>query len=592
MTEKSWQIAEQVPDDFVGQFPEHSDLICRLLYNRGLKTQEQIDEFFDADYSAHLSDPYLFNDMDKAIRRILQAVGTKERIVIYGDYDADGVCSSIVLYSALLALGVKAEVYIPDRFEEGYGLNKKALSEITRDGKGGLIISVDCGITNVEEVEYAKERKMDVIIIDHHIAPPNPPKAYAIVNPKVEGEEYPFKFFCAAGVVFKVIFALLKSDYAKKMGIKEGSEKWLLDVVAIASVADMVPLIGENRTLVKYGLIVINKTQRTGLKALLNLRPARSFSGSPMDGEITSETIAFMIAPRINATSRMAHATVSFELLISADEDEADRLARQVEGLNNDRRKIVDQILKDAAAEIENDNKTRNGLPSIIFIGRDEWPVGVAGLVSNRLTERYGRPSFVYGRSNNHIKGSCRGIGGFNVVVAMRHCQEKENDLFLDFGGHSAAGGFAIARDKIDRFREYLIEFGDKILADNALNPILAIEAEILPDDINWSLFDYLLRFEPYGEGNKKPIFIMKDMIIASFKAVGKKEDHLKMKLKSTLESGAIKFFDCIGFGLSDRMINDKAGDKVDIVFELEANEWNGTRELQLKLKDIRKSNE
>lgn len=581
--DKHWQIAEQAPDDFTEQFPEYSGLVCRLLYSRGLKTQGQIDEFFDSEYGVHLSDPYLFRDMDKAVRRVLKAVEKKERIIIYGDYDADGVCSAIVLYSALLMLGAEAEVYIPDRFEEGYGLNEKALSEIVSGGKG-LIIAVDCGVTNVKEVEYANRNKMDVIIIDHHIVPPEPPAAYAIINPKKEGENYPFKLFCAAGVVFKVAVALLKSDDAKKAGVKEGAEKWLLDAVAIASVADMVPLIGENRTLVKYGLIVINKTQRIGLKALL-----KKSDGSLLS-PVTAETIAFMIAPRINATSRLAHATVSFELLAATDEDLAGNLARQVESLNNGRRKMVDQILKEAAAMIENEIQTQGRLSSIIFIGKDEWPAGLVGLVSGRLTERYGRPSFVYGRTNNHMKGSCRGVGGFNVVEAMRYCRGKENDIFMEFGGHAAAGGFAIAPEKIDIFKKYLIEFGDKVLAGEALRPVLLIDAAVSPDDIGWELFDYLLKFEPYGEGNKKPLFLLRGLLISSIRKVGGKEDHLKIKFKTNLSGGTVKFFDGIGFGMSAHNEHLNEGDRVDAVFELDANEWNGTRELQLKLKDLRKS--
>ena len=579
-----WQVAQPSPDDFVQKFPEYSRLISQLLFNRGLDTQEKIDEFFDADYSAHMHDPYLFRDMEKAVERILRAIEKKEKIVIYGDYDADGISGSVILYSALSLLGANSDVYIPDRFSEGYGLNKKALDEILKNKKTGLIITVDCGVTNAKEVDFINEQGRDVIIVDHHIVPSEPPRAFAIINPKSAGEEYPFQFFCAAGVAFKLAGALLKSEYAVKKGVKEGAEKWLLDVAAIGSVADMVPLLGENRTLVKYGLIVMKKTKRAGLRALLNLRPARSFNGVPANGEITSETIAFSIAPRINATSRLAHATVSFELLIAEDEDRAERFAREVEGLNNDRRKVVDQILKEATAMIDES-------APIIFIGKDEWPVGVVGLVAGRLSERYGRPAFVYGRANSHAKGSCRGIGGFNVVEVMRFCQNKESDLLMEFGGHSMAGGFAIALDKLDRFKKYLLSYGEEALKREALRPILPVEAEAAPDDIGWELFDWLKKFEPYGEGNKKPAFLLRGAEAQSLRKVGGSQDHLKIKLKTTLENGSLKFFDCIGFGLSSLADNLKEGDKLDAVFELEANEWNGTRELQLKLKDIRKPN-
>jgi len=302
--------------------------------------------------------------------------------------------------------------------------------------------------------------------------------------------------------------------------------------------------------------------------------------------KITSNTIAFMIAPRINATSRMAHATTSFELLVTEDKDQAELLSHKIEDLNNERRRTVDQILKEIDARLKQD-KINEDLPDIIFEGSESWPPGVVGLVSGRLTDKYGRPSFVYGGAPEHFKGSCRGINGFHVVEAMRYCDSKLNKLFLEFGGHPMAGGFAINKDKISNFRDCLAEFGRLHLKDEQLKSVLCIDTEIAPEHINWELFDWLIKFEPYGQGNQKPVFLLKEATIASLRAVGKKEDHLKIKLKTSLPDGSLKFFDCIGFGLSHKMEHCSAGDQVDVVFELEANEWNGTRELQLKLKDI-----
>ena len=588
---KDWLLQEKAPADFFSEFPEYPPVVLQLLHDRGLKTQEQIDEFFNSDYGIHLQDPYLFVEMAKAVDRIITAIRDKEKIIIYGDYDADGVCGSVVMHNTLSALGADFDIYIPDRFSDGYGLNRKAMAEIIKQ-KVGLIITVDCGVTDKDEVDFANGHGIDVIIVDHHLVPPEVPAAYAIIDAKKDGEKYPFKLFCATGVAFKLAHALLTTDFAKTADIKEGFEKWLLDLVAIASIADMVPLLGENRTLVKYGLIVLEKTKRVGLKMLLSMptnRVANHYRKTATD-KITSETIAFLVAPRINATSRMAHATTSFELLVAQDKDAARELADRVEDLNNERRDLVEKILKEIEVELK-EAKAKDILPAVIFKGKEAWPPGVVGLVANRMTDRYGRPAFIYGGAIGHFKGSCRGIEGFHVVQAMRYCQEKFPDLLMEFGGHPRAGGFAILPEKLNKFEEYLLEFAGINLEGQVLKPVIQIDAELRADDVNWELFDWLLQFEPYGESNKKPVFIMKDMNIASFKAVGKKEDHLKMKLKSTLATGAIKFFDCIGFGLSDRMINDKIGDKVDIVFELEANEWNGTRELQLKLKDIRKSN-
>ena len=590
---KRWKLAGKISDDFMLQFPEQLSVILQLFHNRGLTTQREIDEFFDAEYSVDVHDPYLFLDMEKAVERIWSAIEQKQKILVYGDYDADGICSSVILYTTLKKLGAEVEVYIPDRFKEGYGLQEKALKEIIADACIGLVITVDCGVTDVKEVAYLNEHGRDVIIVDHHLVPPIPPAAYAIIAPKREGEPYPFKTLCAAGVTFKVACALIRSEKAKRLEIPEGWEKWLLDMVAIASVADMVPLVGENRTFVKYGLIVIRKTQRIGLRTLLCLRSSRAFEHMtfplPADA-VTAETIAFMIAPRINATSRMDHATVSFELLMTEDEDKAQRFAERVEELNNGRRKTIDQILKEAEAMIAKELQATGKQPRIIVIGKEEWVVGVVGLAAGRLTDKYGVPSFVYGRANGNLKGSCRGIEGFNVVEVMRACNEKGGGILLEFGGHAAAGGFAVSAENIAKFSALLREEGERMLPEKIPAPSLLVEAEVAPHEVTWELCDLLARFEPYGEGNRKPTLLLRKATVASVRLVGEKESHLKMMLKATSADGAVKFFDCIGFGLSERMQMCDVGACVDVVFELEANEWNGTKELQLKLKDIRKS--
>ncbi|MEK7494220.1 MAG: single-stranded-DNA-specific exonuclease RecJ [Patescibacteria group bacterium] len=590
---KRWKLAGKISDEVVLRFPEQLSTILQLFSNRGLHTQREIDEFFDAEYSVDVHDPYLFQDMEKAVGRIWDAIEKKQKILVYGDYDADGICSSVILYTTLKKLGAEVDVYIPDRFNEGYGLQEKALAEIITDTRIGLVITVDCGVTDVKEVAYLNAHGRDVIIVDHHLVPPVPPAAYAIIDPKREGEPYPFKTLCAAGVTFKVACALLQSEKAKKLEIPEGWEKWLLDMVAIASVADMVPLVGENRTFVKYGLVVIRKTQRVGLRTLLCLRPSRSFEHMtfplPADA-VTAETIAFMIAPRINATSRMDHATVSFELLITEDEEKAQRFAERVEELNTDRRRTIDQILKEAEAMIKEEIQASGKQPRIIVIGKEEWTVGVVGLAAGRLTDKYGVPSFVYGRANGNLKGSCRGIEGFNVVEVMRACNERGGGILLEFGGHAAAGGFAIAAENIAKFSALLSEEGERVLPKIIPLPSLFVEAEISPHEVTWELCDLLARFEPYGEGNRRPTLLLRNAMVASARLVGEKEGHLKMILKTTDEEGAVKFLNCIGFGLSERMRLCDAGACVDVVFELDANEWNGTKELQLKLKDIRKS--
>ncbi len=588
MTEKQWKISDAIPDAFALQFPKYPKLILQLLYNRGLRSASAIDEFINPDYNIHLRDPYLFKDMEKAVARIFDAIDQKEKIIIYGDYDADGICGSVVLHSLLSLLKADFDVYIPDRFHEGYGLNEKALAEIIKIG-AKLIITVDCGVTDVSEIAFVKKHAIDVIIVDHHLVPPIPPDAYAMINPKSEEEPYPFKFFCATGLAFKVACALIASPRAEKYAIAKGAEKWLLDVVAIASVADMVPLTGENRTLVKYGLLVIEKTKRLGLKLLIDTQAQRQATRpqQPFSDKITSQTIAFTIAPRINATSRMAHATTSFELLVTQSEEMARNLVAKVEDLNNGRRRAVEKILEEAEEMIGDIVAQEGKIPPILCLGKDDWIPGVAGLVSGRLTEKYGKPSFIYGKAHDHYKGSCRSVGDLNIVEVMRACESQHPGLLREFGGHAMAGGFAIVPEHIKKFKEFCVHYGAHKLLGKDLRPIMRVDLEVVPDDVSWELFDWLLKLEPYGEGNKKPLFLMRNVAIASLKAIGKKKDHLKLKLKGELSSGVARFFDCIGFGLSHKMEQCKTGDSVDAVFELEVNEWNGTRELQLNVKDM-----
>lgn len=580
---KRWHVFSSAAAlEFADDPPEYPRAIVQLLRNRGIQTEEQIREFFHSDYLTHVHDPYLFLDMEKAVGRIVRALDSKEKIVIFGDYDADGVCGSVVLSTALMALGADVELRIPHRFKDGYGLNIKAASEIAADKKVGVVATIDCGTSDREAVALLNTKGKDVIIIDHHLVPEEAPDCFAMLNPKREGETYPFKYLCATGVAFKLASALLKTARADTAGVKEGVEKWLLDVVAIGSVADMVPLLGENRTLVKYGLIVINNTRREGLKEILRFQPPPR---GESQGDVTSETIAFMIAPRINATSRMAHAAMSFDLLMTEDKHVARELAEKIEELNTERRKAVDKIMKEAKEMVTESDP-------VLFVGKEEWPVGVVGLIAGRLTEKYGKPTFVYGGGNGHYRGSCRGVDGFHVVEAMRFCDKKEQGILLALGGHPMAGGFSVEHEKLERFREYVMEFGHRTIGERALHPLLLVDAELEPEDITWDLLDVLLKLEPHGEGNKKPLFLLRGAQVVSLRAVGQKEDHLKMKLKAECKDGAIRFFDCIGFGLFLRREHFNEGDTVDAVFELEANVWNGAKEIQFKLKDIRKAGE
>ncbi len=579
MQEKIWEIQKKTPDKILKELDNYPEVVAQLLYNRGIKTKIEAKQFFNPDYEKDLKDPFLVFGLEKALKRLIKAIENKEKIVVYHDYDADGVCGSIVVASALKELGVDFETYTPDRQKEGYGLNKEAVKSILKKGVD-LLITVDCGINDVEEVDLLNKNETDVIIIDHHLPGEKLPKAHAIVNPKQKDCCYEFKDLCAAGVAFKFCSALFRSEIGKKRGIKEGAEKWFLDVVAIATIADMMPLLGENRTLVKYGLKVVKKTKRIGLKKLLDR------AGNLRNG-IDANMIAFRIAPKINATSRMTHASVSYDLLETDNEETAEKLIEMVEKANNDRRKFVDKAVKDAIFWMEKDISEKGGVPEVIVIGDNDWTPGIVGLVASRLTEKYNRPSFVYGRIGNMFKGSCRSVDGFNIVEAMSECAKKNKDIFLAFGGHAGAGGFSISEENMNDFKKLILKISEGKLKNKPKIPVIKVENKILPDDINWEISNWLSQFEPYGQGNNAPIFSMENIEIAALRLVGNGSKHLKLTLKAKLKEGEIKFFDAIGFGIPEFYEKLKKGDKINIVFTMEENEWNGNKSLQLKLKDI-----
>ncbi len=579
---KVWKIKDKASKELFKELSDYPEIIAQLLFNRKITTKKEAKQFFEPDYKKDLLDPFSALGMKHATLRIKKAIEDKEKIVIYHDYDADGVCSSVVLASTLKEFGADFSTYTPDRQKEGYGLNKKALKEILKN-KPNLLITTDCGITDIKEVEFINENEVDVVIIDHHLPGDVLPEAYAIVNPKQKKCEYRFKDLCAAGVAFKLCLALVESNFGKEKKIREGFEKWLLDVVAIATIADMMPLLGENRTLVKYGLMVVTKTKRLGLKKLLE----SSVYGK---NKIDSRTIAFGIAPKINASSRMTHASVSFDLLFTENEDEVEKLLFLVEKANSDRRRFVEKATKDAIFWIEKELEEKGKLPEVIIMGSDEWTPGIVGLISGKLTQKYNRPSFVYGRVGNIFKGSCRGVLGFNIVDVMSECENRKKGLFKAFGGHAQAGGFTLLEDNLTDFKKILSFVVKEKFKNINLREELEIEQEITPDQINFNLLNWLLKFEPFGQENNIPIFSVKNIEVASIRLVGKNDKHIKINLKANLSDGSIKFFDAIGFGLGEFYAGIKKGDKIDMAFSIEENKWNGNVNIQLKLKDIKKS--
>jgi len=561
-----WKINEKPPKDFLERFPEYSKLTLQLLWDRGLKTQKQIDEFFNPDYGEDLHDPFLMLGMKKSVNRIEEAIKNKEKITIFGDYDADGVCGSAILSETLKFLGNNPSVYIPDRNKEGYGLNLKAVEEVAKN-KTGLIVTVDCGVTDFEEIKLANKLGIEVIVTDHHEPPKKNPSAYSIVNPRQKGETYPFKELAATGVAFKLAQALLL-----KSKNHEIFEKWLLDLVAIATVTDSMPLVGENRTLVKYGLMVLAQTKRPGLQELMKIaRIKPDFNREALTTNLDAHTLGFIIGPRLNAAGRMDHANTAYELLTTNLQDEAGALARRLNEQNQERQRLTERIV----GEVEK----RIGEEKLIFEGDSNWPVGIVGLISGQLADRHFRPSIIFQKMENQSKGSARSIASFNIIEAISKC----HNLLEDYGGHPGAAGFTILNKNLDKFKKKLLEIAEKEIKEEDLAPVLNIDLEIDPAELNFDVYEEIQKFAPFGEGNIKPLFLMKNLKVVNFRKVGNSCNHLKMYLKRT------KGFQAIGFGLADFCDMIKEDDELDVVFELTVDNWNGTSELQLKIIDLKK---
>ncbi|MFA5135584.1 MAG: single-stranded-DNA-specific exonuclease RecJ [Patescibacteria group bacterium] len=562
---KKWLVAKKIPASARDAFPELDPAIVQLLYNRGLRTQGAVDEFIACDYTNDLHDSFLFRDMQKAIGRIFAAVERGERITVHGDYDADGVSATVLLVSVLKELGAEVGVYIPHRQSEGYGLNEHTVEEL-HGHNTGLIVTVDCGIANKKEIALAVSKGIDVIVTDHHEEPPELPGAYAIINPHVKGERYPFRELSGVGVAFKLVQALIKRDGGKK--IKEGFEKWLLDLVALGTIGDLVPLIGENRTLVKYGIVVLRKTKRVGLQEL-----AQSI-GITLETFDTSR-IGYSIVPRLNAAGRMDHANTAYELLMTNDRQHARQVSEDLEKTNQERQRITEKMVNDAKKQIGEVNDQK-----ILFAIGEGWQVGVVGLVAGRLTDRYARPAVVMGSDNGEAVGSGRSVPGFDITKAL----VESRDLLERFGGHATACGFTLKRESVELFKKRMYSIAERELTAEELTKHILIDCEASLEQLGWNVAEALEAFEPYGTGNERPRFVSYGLEVTDVQKVGKDGKHLRLTVQ---QGGTVRKMIAFGFGDS---IGEflSPGDRVDAVYELSFNEWNGNRELQLKLIDIR----
>jgi single-stranded-DNA-specific exonuclease len=543
---------------------EYPALLAHLLYDRGIRTKEEADRFLQPNFERDTYDPMLLHDMEKACVRIYEALEAQEKIVIYSDYDCDGIPGAVLLFDFFKKINyTNVSVYIPDRHSEGYGLHTEAVKRFVEE-KVSLLITIDLGISNNESIAQATASGITVIVTDHHEPPEELPRAYALVNPKLGS--YPDTMLCGAGVAFKLVQALLKK-YRAVWGIHEGWEKWLLDMAGLATLSDMVPLVNENRTLAYFGLKVIARNKRLGLQALfdeLMLDPAR----------LTEDDITFMVTPRINAASRMDTPLRAFELLSSDNLAQAKERAKLLAGINDERKIHVANAMK----EVHTVLGKREEVP-IIVIGNINWRVGVLGLIASKIVEHYNKPAFVWGmEGSTTIKGSCRSDGSIDVVTLMRASQK----VFLDFGGHILAGGFSINHESIHLLESALLENHHQALREGSENNAVYFPMQL--SEVTTRTYELVASLAPFGLGNEKPVFAFSDVVIASVKQFGKEKNHLELLLSDTkIKVKAIAFF-------SDKnsfSVEAKEGATCTVAATLEQSFFRGKRELRLRIVDI-----
>lgn len=570
--EKKWQITPKITLDHNLKYANHSWLSLQLLNNRGLTEEKAIAEFFKGDSSV-LNDPSAFDNMAEAVSLVIKHIKAGNFIMVYGDYDADGVTAAAVVYETLKTVKAQAGIYLPDRVSEGYGLNMEAVKNFIASGVK-LIITVDGGIRNKAEVALARGAGIDVIITDHHVPPEQDdelPDA-VLIDPHVKGENYPFKDLAGVGVALKLALGLIRQTTLSGENRELLAAK-LEDLVAIGTVADCVPLLGENRVLVKTGLIALNKTKRVGLKKLI------AASGINSGKEIDAWNIGFQLAPRLNAAGRLDHANTAFELLVEKNEAQAEALANKLCERNAQRQKITEEIMAAVEKQIDPNDKLIVGLCPDLN-GKDIWNEGVIGLVAGRICEKYYRPALVITKSGGEYKGSGRSISELNIVKAL----DETKEMLSRFGGHAAACGFSLNAADIDAFIARIKSVAAARLEGADLAPKLLIEAELNLEEVTESLIEEVARFAPFGQGNERPRFLSRAVDIVDIMNMGADGQHLKLRIKSNLSP----VISAIGFGQSGKWSELKIGDQIDMVYYVEMNEYNGRREAQVKIIDIK----
>ncbi|MDF2590648.1 MAG: exonuclease RecJ [Clostridia bacterium] len=554
---KSYELTEQLKSMY-----NVSEMFARTLINRGLDDIDKVNRFLKADIS-DLYDSFLLTDMENAVDRILMAIEENEKICIYGDYDVDGITSTALCVNILRKLEADVMYYIPVRAEEGYGLNSEAIDYIAEQGVN-LIITVDCGIRSVDVVEKVNEKGMNIIITDHHECGDILPDACAVVNPHRNDSGYPFKELAGVGVAFKLMQGITES-----IGYRELLYD-VIDIAAIGTIADVVPLLDENRIIVKNGLEKLMSTENIGLKALID-------TCDLADKQISSYNIAFIIAPRINAAGRLADAGRCVELLITDDEALAYEIAKELEVENKERQRIEAEILEQAIAKVNEDKDFANS--RVLILDELNWHPGVIGIVASRIVEQFSKPAVLIGRDMEVGKGSGRSMSGFNLYEAMNRCSE----LFEKFGGHEMAAGLTIKSNKIDAFRKKINEIADEMLQGKELLPEILVDYKLEPTDINLQVAKQLKELEPFGMGNPNPNFVCRNMQVIDKKQVGANNKHLSLNLYDG--NNNVK---AIAFNMGNLYNVLSSSRKIDIICCMDINQWNDNETVQLVIKDIK----
>ncbi|MBX3012447.1 MAG: single-stranded-DNA-specific exonuclease RecJ [Caldilineaceae bacterium] len=570
---KNWVIQPSAPAALVASVPEHP-LLVQVLYNRGLTSAAEIQAFLRG-VDAVQENPYKLRDMTPAVARIIEAIDRSETICVYGDFDADGVTATTLLVTALQVAGARVGPYIPDRVDEGYGLNLDAIERIAQQAQ--LLITVDCGMRSLREVALARQWGLDVIITDHHSVGAELPAALAVINPRRKDCQSNAARLAGVGVAYRLAQALLRA-VAQRRGsrIDESQvseiEESLLDLVALGTVADMMPLLGENRTLVQRGLARLNKPQRIGVETLLTVADLRP-------GTVDATAISFRLAPRLNAAGRLAHAKLAYQLLRTQDPTQAYSLAMELESLNNRRRTLTEQAQTIAEAQL---HAQMDHDQALYVVHSPKFVAGIVGLVAGKLMDRFYRPVLVIEEGAEESRGSARSIPEFDISAAL----DEVGGLLIRHGGHSRAAGFTVATPQLPAFADALQAVAQRELSMQAnLRPTLAVDAVITLDEVNWNIQEQFMRLEPMGQENPPPLLLSRNVRVREARPIGSQKQHMRLIVDAGPNTPV---YDAVAFqqGVWAKALPE--GTHLDLVFQVEANEWQGRKRLQLNVQDLR----